>query len=292
MKYLDQFLEYLQVQKKYSTNTISSYYEDIKELFQVLNTKNVNLTEEDIDKYLKYLYDKKFNKNSIARKLSGVRGYYNYLLDQGIVQINYFNTLSNPKRIKTLPHYLKDEELQKMLAIPNLQTPLGQRNRLILEMLYATGVRVSELVNIKIKDINQYDKSIKIFGKGRKSRIVFYGNYCQEILSLYLKDGRKKQDKNISEYLFLNKNGNKLTTRTIRNIIDDIILKSNLDKKVYPHMLRHSFATEMLNNGSDLISVKELLGHESINTTSIYTHVTDEQVRKVYETCHPRSKEQ
>lgn len=292
MKYLDQFLEYLQVQKKYSTNTISSYNEDIKELFQVLNTKNINLTEKDIDKYLKYLYDKKFNKNSIARKLSGVRGYYNYLLDQGIVQINHFNSLSNPKKIKTLPHYLKDEEIQKMFTIPNLQTPLGQRNRLILEMLYATGVRVSELVNIKIKDINQYEKSIKIFGKGRKFRIVFYGNYCQEILSLYLKDGRKKQDKNTCEYLFLNKNGNKLTTRTIRNIIDNITLKSNLDKKVYPHMLRHSFATEMLNNGSDLISVKELLGHESINTTSIYTHVTDEQVRKVYEACHPRSKEQ
>lgn len=291
MKYLNQFLEYLQVQKKYSDNTINSYSEDINELFQVLNTKKVELTKEEIDKYLKYLYDKKFNRNSIARKLSGVRSYYNYLLDQGIIEVNNFKNLSNPKRIKTLPHYLKDEELKKMFAIPNLKTPLGQRNRLIIEMLYATGVRVSELVNIKTNDIDKYKKSIRILGKGQKMRIVFYGSYCEKILELYLKDGREKINKYNNEYLFLNKNGNKLTTRMIRKIIDDIILKSGLGKNVYPHMLRHSFATEMLNNGADLITVKELLGHESINTTSIYTHVTNEQVRKVYEECHPRSKE-
>ena len=158
-------------------------------------------------------------------------------------------------------------------------------------MLYATGVRVSELVNIKLKDIDIYNDSIKIRGKGNKERIVFFGSFCKSALEIYLDEGRKELDKKGSIYLFLNKFGNKLSDRMIRNILDDLILKAGVEKHVHPHMIRHTFATDMLNSGADLMTVKELLGHESINTTSIYTHVSNEQIRRVYENCHPRAKE-
>ena len=158
-------------------------------------------------------------------------------------------------------------------------------------MLYATGIRVGELVNIKINDINLYDRTIKIFGKGRKERIVVYGSYCQDALELYLNDGRRELEKRKNEYLFLNKNGNRLSDRYIRKIIDDIVIKCEMDYHISPHTLRHTFATDMLNNGADLMTVKELLGHSSINTTGIYTHVSNEQLKKVYQFAHPRSKE-
>ena len=177
-----------------------------------------------------------------------------------------------------------------MFMIFNNETPLGQRNTLILETLYATGIRVGELVNIKVNDINKYEKSIKILGKGKKERIVFYGSFCEDALNLYLKSGYQKLNKKHSEYLFINKNGSKLSERYIRVIIDDAVRKCNIEYHISPHTLRHTFATDLLNAGADLMSVKELLGHSSINTTSIYTHVTTEQLKKVYELSHPRSK--
>ena len=291
MKYIDNFLEYLKVERKYSDNTINSYSEDIIELYNILNKNLININEEDVSIYLTYLYDKELNKNTIARKLSGVRTFYNYLYNHDIVSINYFLDIKNPKKEMKLPNYLKDTEIDKLFNIPDTSNPLGQRNLLIIEMLYATGVRVSELVNIKIKDIDKYNDSIKIMGKGSKERIVFYGSKCKSILNKYLSDGRIKLDKYNSEYLFLNKNGNRLSDRMIRNILDDLILKAGVSKHTHPHMIRHTFATDMLNGGADLMTVKELLGHENINTTSIYTHVTDEQIRKIYDNCHPRAKE-
>ena len=158
-------------------------------------------------------------------------------------------------------------------------------------MLYATGIRVGELVNIKLNDIDHYNKSIKILGKGRKERIVFYGSFCEDILDLYLNNGRKELLKVPNDYLFLNKNGTKLSSRYIGKIIDKAIKVCEVDYHISPHTLRHTFATELLNNGADLMSVKELLGHSSINTTSIYTHITNEQIKKVYANAHPRSKE-
>ena len=158
-------------------------------------------------------------------------------------------------------------------------------------MLYATGVRVSELVNIKLKDIDKYNNSIKIMGKGNKERIVYFCSFCENSLEIYLNDGRRKLNTKNSEYLFLNKNGYRLSDRMIRNILDDLFIKSGIDKHISPHMVRHTFATDMLNSGADLMTVKELLGHENIDTTSIYTHVTDEQIRRIYDNCHPRAKE-
>jgi len=176
-----------------------------------------------------------------------------------------------------------------MFLIPNINNPLGQRNLLIIRMLYATGVRVSELVNIKLSDINISDRTIKILGKGSKERIVVFGNNTKETLNLYLKDGRNKLNVSNVNYLFLNKNGNKLSDRYVRNIINDIIFKASIQLHVSPHMLRHTFATDMLNNGADLVSVKDLLGHESLNTTSIYTHVSDDKIKEIYNKAHPRA---
>ena len=291
MNYLNSYLEYLKVNKKYSNNTILSYKEDISEFYNVIEKNTVNIDESNIKIYLSYLYDKKLNRNSISRKISGVRGFYNYLYNNGIIDKNHFSDIRNPKKIRGLPNYLKEEEIAKIFDVPDINTDLGQRNLLIIEMLYATGVRVSELVNIKLKDIDKYNDSIKIIGKGNKMRIVYFGSFCRISLDRYLKDSRVNLNTKNSEYLFLNKNGYKLSDRMVRNIIDDLIIKAGISKHVYPHMIRHTFATDMLNSGADLMTVKELLGHENINTTSIYTHVTDEQIRKIYDNCHPRAKE-
>lgn len=290
MKYINDFLEYLTVIKKHSDNTINSYKIDLIEFYEI-NNNLLNVSEDDVFRYLKYLYDRDLNRNSISRKLSSIRTFYNYLVNNDLVKINYFSDISNPKKNKNLPHYLKDDEINKLFSIPDTSTALGQRNLLIIEMLYATGVRVSELVNVKLKDIDIYNDSIKIRGKGNKERIVFFGSFCKSALEIYLDEGRKELDKKGSIYLFLNKFGNKLSDRMIRNILDDLILKAGVEKHVHPHMIRHTFATDMLNSGADLMTVKELLGHESINTTSIYTHVSNEQIRRVYENCHPRAKE-
>lgn len=290
MNYIDKFLEYLKSVKKHSDNTIISYQDDLKELASVLNNNIIDINEDDIKKYLNYLYDKSYNKNTISRKLSGVRSFYNYLYNHDVIKTNYFTDVHNPKKIRSLPHYLKTSEIDKVLDNTNEVTLYGERNKLIVELLYVTGLRVSELVNIKLKDIDKYNKSIKILGKGSKERIVYYEDNCSELLDKYLNNTRKELDKSNSEYLLLNKFGNKLSTRMIRNILNDLTIGTSIEH-IYPHMIRHTFATTMLNNGADLMTVKELLGHESINTTSIYTHVTNEQIRKVFDSCHPRAKE-
>ena len=290
MNYIDKFLEYLKSVKKHSDNTIISYQDDLKELASVLNNNIIDINEEDIKKYLNYLYDKSYNKNTISRKLSGVRSFYNYLYNHDIIKTNYFTDVHNPKKIRSLPHYLKTSEIDKVLDNTNEVTLYGERNKLIVELLYVTGLRVSELVNIKLKDIDKYNKSIKILGKGSKERIVYYEDNCSKLLDKYLNNTRRELDKSNSEYLLLNKFGNKLSTRMIRNILNNLTIGTSIEQ-IYPHMIRHTFATTMLNNGADLMTVKELLGHESINTTSIYTHVTNEQIRKVFDSCHPRAKE-
>ena len=289
MKYIEEFLKYLRIVKKHSDYTITNYQKDLIELYNLKNNL-LNINELDRDEYLEYLYKKNLNRNSISRKLSSIRSFYNYLKEEELIKENYFNEIKNPKKESTLPKYAKDNDLEKIFNIFDKDTPLGQRNSLVLEMLYATGIRVGELVSIKVNDINKYEQSIKILGKGKKERIVFYGSFCEDALNLYLEDGYNELNKKKSEYLFLNKNGTKLSERYIRIIIDNAVRKCNIEYHISPHTLRHTFATDLLNAGADLMSVKELLGHTSINTTSIYTHVTTEQLKKVYNFSHPRSK--
>lgn len=291
MRYIEKYLEYLKVIKKDSDYTISSYRIDLIELYDFKNDL-LYIDEFDVRDYLEYLYSRGLNRNSIARKISSIRGFYQYLKAENMIENNCFREISSPKKDMSLPKYVRNSDIQKMFLCFNNEEALGQRNVLILEMLYATGVRIGELVNIKVNDINLYDRTIKILGKGRKERIVIYGSYCEAALDLYMRDGRYELlNRGSCDYLFLNKNGSKLSERYIRKIIDDVVRKCEIDYHVSPHTLRHTFATDMLNNGADLMTVKELLGHSSINTTGIYTHVSNEQLKKVYNFAHPRSKE-
>jgi len=292
MKYINEYIEYLNKIKNYSDKTSISYYNDLIEYNEFLGNNFIGILDADYDivtKYMKYLYERKINKNSISRKLSSIRGFYNYLVKENIVSNNYFKEVSNPKRDLYLPKFLKNEEIDKIFSVCSYDNKIEQRDSLIIELLYATGIRVSELVNIKIKDIDFDSRTIKILGKGSKERMVIYNNHTKRALDIYLNDGYHEFNKLSSGYLILNKNGNKLSERYIRNIVNKLVREAGLDIKISPHTVRHTFATDMLEGGSDLMTVKELLGHESLNTTSIYTHVTNEQIKKVYEKAHPRA---
>lgn len=293
-KYLVSYLEYLKYQKNYSDYTILSYQNDIEEFFEYISREALNFEDieySDLRFYLMYLKEEKNDNNSsIDRKLSALRGFYKYLANEGVVKSNVFSLVNGPKKEKKLPRYFEYNELEELFNVPDVSTSLGQRDLLLLELLYATGVRVGELTNIKIKDIDLSSKSILILGKGNKERIVTYGDYCEEILKRYLDDGYVLLNTKNSEYLFLNKNGGCLTERGVRYILDQIIKQTSINKNISPHMIRHSFATHLLNEGCDLTTVQKLLGHESIKATQIYTHVTTDRLREVYYNSFPRAK--
>ena len=289
------FVNYLKNIRKYSLNTTESYNKDLEIFFLFCESSKVNdikqIDYQFLRKYLSYLYKCNYSKKSISRNLSTLRSFFKYLISENKINTNPMLLISNPKLDKKLPKFLYYEELEQILNIPDKSTPLGQRDSLILELLYSTGIRVSELINIKIKDINMNNRTIKILGKGNKERYVLFGSYLIEILNLYLKDGRIKLQKKETDYLILNHLGNKITDRGVREIINKIIKKGELDFNISPHVFRHTFATHMLENGAELRCVQELLGHENLSTTEIYTHVTNERLRSVYLSTHPRAKE-
>ena len=270
-----------------------SYKNDIEEFFSYLERESLSFLDinyDDLRFYLMYLKEEKNDSNSsIDRKLSGLRGFYKFLANEGIVSKNVFSLVNGPKKEKKLPRYFEYNELEELFNVCD-DTPMGQRDLLILEMLYGTGVRVGELVNIKVKDIDLSSKSILILGKGNKERIVTYGEYCEEALVTYLNDGYHRLNVLNEDYLFLNKNGGVITERGVRYVLEQIIKKTSLNKNISPHMLRHSFASHLLNEGCDLITVQKLLGHESIKATQIYTHVTTDRLKEVYYNSFPRAK--
>lgn len=296
-KSVQEFLEYIINQKNYSENTSKNYEIDILEFKEYLNKESINYLDIDYDfikGYLMELYNRKLSRNSVARKLSSLRSFYKYLFNNELIKTNPFKYVSTPKKEKKLPKYLGVEELELIFNTPNLVTPLGQRDKVILEVLYATGIRVSELVNIKVSDIDFYRKEIRVLGKGNKERIDPFGDYCLDAINLFLKDGREKilkRHHTDCDHLIINEKGKQITTRGVEKIIDNIIKKSSIKRHVSPHMLRHSFATHLLNEGCDIRTVQELLGHESLESTQIYTHVSNERIRAVYLKCHPRNKE-
>ena len=291
---LSNYIDYLKYQKNYSDYTIESYSNDIIEYLNYLSREALSFKKieySDIRFYLMYLKDERGDDNtSINRKLSSLRGFYKYLANEGIVKSNVFSLVSGPKKSKKLPRYFEYNELEELFNVPDKRTPLGQRDLLLLEMLYATGVRVGELVSIKVSDIDLGRKNILILGKGNKERYVTYGEYCEDILKLYLKDGRISLNSEKSDYLFLNNRGGVLTERGVRYILDQLIQKTSIHKSISPHMIRHSFATHLLNEGCDLLTVQKLLGHESIKATQIYTHVTTDRLKEVYYHSFPRAK--
>jgi len=294
MDKVEEFLNYLLYQKNYSKYTKENYKADLEEYFCYLEKENLDYQEikySDIRFYLMYLKEEKKEKNSsINRHLSSLRSFYKYLVNKGVITNNAFSYVHGPKKEKKLPRYFEYNELEELFATPDINTARGQRDLLILELLYATGVRVGELVSIKVKDIDRRNRSILILGKGNKERIVEYGEYAEDILNTYLKYGRESLNNNSSVYLFLNNQGGVLTERGVRYILDKIIKRTTLAKNISPHMIRHSFATHLLNEGCDLLSVQKLLGHDSISSTQVYTHVTTDRLKEVYYHTFPRAK--
>ncbi len=291
---IKKYLEYLEYQRHYSKYTIDNYERDILEFLEYLERENIDylkLEYSDIRLYLGYLKEEKHEKStSISRKLSALRSYYKYLCSNNKITSNLFSLITSPKKEQKLPRYFEYNELEELFAVPLLDNKLGQRDRLVLEILYATGIRVGELVKIKLKDLNRSERTILIHGKGRKMRIVNYGEYASDILDMYLNDGYKELNKFNSDYLILNNQGRAITERGVRYILTNLIKKTSLHKNISPHMLRHSFATHLLNEGCDILSVKELLGHESISSTQIYTHITNDQLKNIYLHSFPRAK--
>ncbi len=275
------FLLFLEKEVNMSENTIISYQKDLKDFFKFLDMVKVtylNVNRYVVRDYLKYLDEKKLKNSTIARRISAIRTFYNYELSLGKVKSNIFNDIRNPKIEKKLPNFLSYEELAKIFASIDTDTDTGLKKRLIVEMLYATGVRVSELVNIKVSDINKSNKSIRVMGKGKKMRIVYFGEYAEEYLNRYLTKNINKG----SKYLFVNANNEKMQIEEVEVMIKKIVKDLALKTHVTPHTLRHTFATHLLNNGTDIKTVQELLGHASLNTTGIYTHVSNERLKEVY----------
>ena len=293
-KEINKFIEYLKYQRNYSDFTCNNYKKDLNEynsfiLSNKINYKNMDYNE--AKEYVIYLNKKNDAKYTISRKLSSLRTFYKYLVLNNKVESNPFLLVSSPKKEKRIPKFINYNNMEEILNVPNIKTKEGQRERVILEVLYASGVRVSELVNIKLKDIDFSNKNILIFGKGSKERLVSFGDYALEYINLYLKEGRNLLLDGVkSDYLIVGKKSEKLTTRRVEQIIDDIIKRTSIKLNITPHMFRHTFATHLLDNGCDLLVVQELLGHASLSSTEIYTHVSNEHLREVYLKCHPRNK--
>ena len=278
---VDNFLKYLDAELNFSEATIKSYKLDLADFFSFLKKSNIDYKSIDrygVREYLKYLGNKNLKNSSIARRISSIRSFYNYLLLQGIVSKNIFKSIRNPKIERKLPNYLNYEEIESILDNIDTSTKEGLKRRLMIELLYATGVRVSEFASIKLKDINMSDRTIRIMGKGSKERIVYYGEYVDIYLNKYLQEFDIKSP----DYLFINKKGEKYIDQEIEEIVSDIVKNISLKTHVTPHTLRHTFATHLLNNGADIKTVQELLGHASLNTTGIYTHVSSDRLKDIY----------
>lgn len=307
---LDNFFKYLRAELNSSEKTIIAYQKEL-EKYQLFLEQNkisyLDIKRDEAREYLKSLSLKKYKNSSISHNLCAIRAFYRYLVIKGKLTKNIFNSIKNPKMEKKLPNFLTEEEIKKVLDFNNPKyniTDLGlpvlypyqnniytSRDLLIVELLYDTGCRVNELVNIKLSDIDLTSKHIKIMGKGSKERIVYFGDYTVERINNYLGDRKTILAKKDSPYLLVSSESGRLTTRRIEEILDDIIKHLGLKNKITPHTLRHTFATHLLNNEADLRSVQELLGHESLSTTQIYTHVTNERLKNIYNLAHPRNKE-
>lgn len=289
----DKYLDYLKYQKHYSDKTITNYNLDLIKYKQFLTINKINysnISYQQITDYLVYLNNIGLHNNSISRNLSALRSFYNYLVRNKLVKNNPFKLISGIKKEKKLPNYLQYNEFESILNSCGSDS-LGIRNSLIVELLLASGLRVSELVNINLNDIDLSNKSIKVVGKGNKERIIYFGDYALKSLTTYLNNSRDNLlGKKRSNKLFINHLGEELTTRGVSDILDRLLEKTAIEKNVSPHTFRHSFATMLLNEGASTKVVQELLGHASMSTTSIYTHLSNDKLKSIYLKAHPRAR--
>jgi len=300
-EHTNSYIFFLKNEKNYSNNTIISYKNDLLQLlnylkeYKIIKRDSIKYIDPSImRKYIVYLKKCNYSVRSICRKISTIRSFFKFLSREGMVDINPTINLITPKIVKKLPSFLYLEEINKLIETPSGHTILGIRDRAILELLYGTGMRVGELVNLSIRDIDLYEKTVRVFGKGSKERILPLGNPSIRAVQEYL-TSRDIFRKNISldkidqNALFLNRFGGRLSARSIRRLLIKYMKMADLNKKISPHVLRHSFATHLLGGGADLRSVQELLGHESLSTTQIYTHITKERLKAIYNKSYPRS---
>lgn len=293
MKYKDDFFDYITYEKKYSIHTVNNYKKVVLEYLEFLDKECIDIKDANnlvVRNYLRSLDKHNYSNKTLCLYISSLRSFYKYLLKNRVIKSNPMVLIKNPKLEKRVPKFLYYNELSSLFESIDTSTVLGIRDNLILEILYSTGVRVSELVSIKLSDINDFDKSITIFGKGKKSRIVLFGDTLESALNLYLNKSRNILIKTNTDILLLNKNGTPLTDRGVRLIISKIVEKASIKQNVSPHVLRHTFATHLLKEGADLKTVQELLGHATLSATEVYTHVTNEGLRKTYLDYHPRGR--
>ena len=290
---LDQFLHYLIVEKGLSKNTIEAYGHGLNRFLDHLREKGIrewgNVTKFDVKTFLFSLKRRGLSARTVVRNLSAIRTFFKFLTQEGILEANPSEELESPKVPKTLPKVLSLKEVEQLLEQPNLQTPLGIRDRAMLELLYATGMRVSELTRLPINQINLEGGYVLIHGKGSKDRIVPLGREAMKWVTLYLKTTREKLSKGReSAFLFINRSGKGMSRQRFWRNLKALGQRAGIRKRVTPHLLRHSFATHLLERGADLRSVQMMLGHVDISTTQIYTHVTRERLKKVHQQYHPR----
>jgi len=290
---LDQFLHYLVVEKGLSKNTIEAYSHGLGRFLNHLREKGVQEIR-DVGKFhvrgfLLMLRKGNLSTKTIVRNLVAVRTFFRFLIQEGILESNPIEELESPKVAKTLPEILTLREIEQLLEQPNLQTSLGIRDRAMLEILYATGMRVSELTHLPIHQVNLEGGYVLLYGKGSKERIVPLGSEAMKWITLYLKTARGKLAKGKeSPMLFINRSGKGMSRQRFWKSLKDYARRAGLRKRITPHLLRHSFASHLLERGADLRSVQMMLGHVDISTTQIYTHVTGERLKKVHQRYHPR----
>ncbi|MFA7120200.1 MAG: site-specific tyrosine recombinase XerD [Bacilli bacterium] len=284
--FIDKFIKYLSIERNYSDNTILSYQNEISKFASYYKKDISTAKTEDIKKYLEI--KKELSNKTITHKISSLKAFYNYLLREEIIHNNPANNLIRPKNTFKLPDVLNLEEINLLLDI-NIKTPYNARDKAILELLYSTGIRVTELINLQYANIDFDLCIIRVMGKGRKERIIPFGDYVIDALNIYLKNYRPLINKNNNNYIFINKSGNKISRQFIFNMIKKECLKKGIKKNVSPHTLRHTFATHLLKNGADLRIIQELLGHENLSTTQIYTHISKEKLQSEYNNIHPRN---
>lgn len=323
------FLDYLNYEKRFSEHTAKCYGADLGQFSEFLATTSepapaehgdISETHEPggaatavathttaidhlllsvdvnaVRAYLAFLNEKEYSKATIARKLATLRSFYKFLVKRGEITDNPVITVRTPKQEKKLPRFLEYEEVKKLLETPPLDTWLGARDRAILETLYSTGIRVSELVALNMDDVDFLGEVVHVRGKGKKERIAPISASALQVIQHYMEFRSKRSQSNANfdmKVLFVNKHGRRLSTRSVRRKMDKYLKMAGLDPSISPHTLRHSFATHMLNNGADLRSVQELLGHQSLSTTQIYTHLTTSRIKEVYENAHPRENDE
>ena len=293
-KYLQAFKLYIEVERNFSKHTVTAYGSDILSFLIWLNDRSLSeVTYSTIREYLLYIQQFNYSKTTTARKIASLRTFYRYLYRERIVDTNPAIGVHSPKRGKSLPEFLTESEMEQVLNNIKMDSPAGYRNRTILELLYATGMRVSELSSLNFENLNLEENEIKVFGKGAKERIVLVSQRAKKFLETYIKTVRYLifKDENITPQtpVFINKTGYRLQHQSVRLAIRDVVDKIELPKHVTPHVFRHSFATKLLENGADLRVVQELLGHSSISNTQIYTHVSTERLKQSYNIAHPRA---